>query len=89
MSAGRSGRESQSNKKSCRLLTRLASLEYCDSNSNELERTRTNSNKLEQTRTNSNKLGRGEKGDENPMIYEEWSKSIELEQTLTPNFLEP
>ena len=42
---------------------------------------------LEQTRTNSNKLERDEKHDKKPMNYEEWSKSIELDQTLTPNFL--
>ena len=38
---------------------------------------------LDRTRTNSKKL---EKNRQNPMNYEEWSKSIELEQTLTPNF---
>ena len=44
-----------------------------------------NSIELDRTASNSNKLGRDEKDDKNPMNYEEWSKSIELEQTLTPN----
>jgi hypothetical protein len=59
------------------------------SNSNKLEQTRTNSNKLEQTRTNSNKLEHPQKNRnkrQNPMDYEELSKSIELDQTLTPDF---
>ena len=50
----------------------------------ELEQTRTNSNKLEQTRTPAKMRGNDR---ENPMNYEEWSKSNELEQTLTPDFL--
>ena len=52
----------------------------------EHDRTRTNSNKLEQTRTNSNTPKNGGIGRQNPMNYEEWSKSNELDQTLTPKF---
>ena len=39
---------------------------------------------LEQTRTPAKMRGNDR---ENPMNYEEWSKSNELEQTLTPDFL--
>jgi hypothetical protein len=41
---------------------------------------------LRQTLTNCDKLGRGEKDDVNSMNYGEWSKSIELDRTVTPNF---
>ena len=48
----------------------------CDSNSVELERTRTNSCAAEKR----------EKIFENSMNYEEWSKLVELDRTLTPKF---
>ena len=38
---------------------------------------------LGRTRTNCVELGRQKKCDENSMKYEEWSKSIELDQTVT------
>ncbi len=41
---------------------------------------------VDRTASNSNELGRRNKSDANPMKYEEWSKSLELDQTLTPNF---
>ena len=43
---------------------------------------------LEQTRTNSNTTKNGEKDCQKPMNYEEWSKSIKLEQTFASNFLQ-
>ena len=42
---------------------------------------------LGRTRTNCVELGRQKKCDENSMKYEEWSKSIELDQTVTPDFV--
>ena len=56
---------------------RLAKEEWSDSKSVELER----------SRTNLNKLVRGRKNGEKPMKYEEWSKSNELDRTLTPKFV--
>ena len=41
---------------------------------------------LEQTRTNSNTPKNRENDRQKPINYEKWSKLIELEQTLTPNF---
>ena len=46
----------------------------------ELDRTASNSIELEHPKN-------GGKNRQKPMIYEEWSKSIELDRTLTPNFL--
>ncbi len=43
---------------------------------------------LDRTRSNSIKLVHGEKNVTNPMNYEESSKSIELDRTVTPNLLE-
>ena len=54
---------------------RLAKEERSDSKSVELGRTRTNSNTPKNGKLVAKK----------PMNYEEWSKSIELDQTLTPN----
>jgi hypothetical protein len=45
---------------------------------------------LDRTRPNCVELERAEKmeiGFEKPMNYEEWLKSIELDRTLTPNFV--
>jgi len=47
----------------------------------ELDRSRTNCVELDQTRAR-------QKNGQKPTNYGEWSKSIELDQTLTPNFLE-
>ena len=47
----------------------------------EVDRTASNRVELEREETM-------EKYFENPMIYEEWSKSIELDRTLTPSFSE-
>jgi hypothetical protein len=58
---------------------------------NSLELTRTHSNSLELARTHSKSRelfydGKMECGVKNPMKYEEWSKSLELARTLTPDF---
>ena len=53
----------------------------------ELDRTASNCVELGQTRTNSNTLKIGGRIRQKPMNYEGWSKSNELEQTLTPNFV--
>ncbi len=44
---------------------------------------------LDRTVSNSIELRRHEKSDENTMNYDGWSKLIELDRTLTPNFSEP
>ena len=55
----------------------------------EVGRSRSNSIEVGRTASNSVELEHAEKREydrENPMNYEEWSKSIELDRTLTPNF---
>ena len=51
------------------------------------ERRNSNHVELEQTRTNSNTPKNVGNDRQNAMNYEEWSKSIELEQTVTLNFV--
>ena len=48
----------------------------------ELDRSRTNCVELERTRAR-------QKNGQKPTNYEEWSKSNELDRTLTPNFVKP
>ena len=57
------------------------------SHNTDFGRTRSNCVELGQTRTNSNTLKIGGRIRQKPMNYEGWSKSNELEQTLTPNFV--
>ena len=51
------------------------------------DRENTKSVELEQTRTNSDTAKMQGNDCKDSMKYEEWSKSNELEQTLTPDFL--